>query len=572
MELSNKTVMVLGGAGLVGQAICRQVLQEDIKRLIVTSLRQSEAEECVTRLKRIFPNKPCDYVALSGDIFAPLDLKDTEREARVSERATRVRLRNDLLSPLNEAILKKTTLYAWCATYLPDILVDCVNTATGMAYTDVYRAATQLETNISHNSSTDDVAAAADKLILSMPIPQLIRHVQILWESMCRAKTSLYLKIGTSGTGGMGLNIPYTHSEPKTAQLLLSKSAVAGAHSLLLFLMARTPGGPIVKELKPAAFIAWKKIGHGPILHRGKPLRLEDCAPAAAQDVSQGVRPTAPQYVIDTSGETRFLEAPFIDTGENGMWSRGEFELVTDQAQMEFITPEEIAQTAAWEIKGRNTGHEIVAALDNSTLSPSYRAGYMRQNALHQLEELEKKTGIDSVTFELAGPTTSKLLYEAHLLSLLFPTCEDVLTANPSVISKDAQELISQNTELRARIISVGIPILMPEGQKILCGSMVHIPSEQQRTQHPQPTAEIVDQWAKDGWVDLRPQNWKKWQTRIQNILKDIQTQDCSDSSSFVVRTQSYWEATTNGQHPIRMSKIVSWIYKNEFQGSRMKV
>lgn len=38
--------------------------------------------------------------------------------------------------------------------------------------------------------------------------------------------------------------------------MLLSKSALAGAHSLLLFLMARTPGGPITKEIKPAAAIA----------------------------------------------------------------------------------------------------------------------------------------------------------------------------------------------------------------------------------------------------------------------------------------------------------------------------
>src|SRR3546814_2041559 len=45
----------------------------------------------------------------------------------------------------------------------------------------------------------------------------------------------------SSGTGGMGLNIPYTHSEEKPSRVLLSKSALAGAHSLLLFLLARTP-------------------------------------------------------------------------------------------------------------------------------------------------------------------------------------------------------------------------------------------------------------------------------------------------------------------------------------------
>src|SRR5258708_13167730 len=70
----------------------------------------------------------------------------------------------------------------------------------------------------------------------------------------------------------MGLNTPYTHSEEKPSRVLLSKSALAGAHTLLLFLMARTPGGPITKEIKPAAAIAWKRIGFGEILRGGSPV------------------------------------------------------------------------------------------------------------------------------------------------------------------------------------------------------------------------------------------------------------------------------------------------------------
>ena len=89
------------------------------------------------------------------------------------------------------------------------------------------------------------------------------------------------MKIGTSGTGGMGLNIPYTHSEEKPSRVLLSKSALAGAHTLLLFLMARTPDGPITKEIKPAAAIAWKRIGYGEILRGGRPVPLYDAEPAA---------------------------------------------------------------------------------------------------------------------------------------------------------------------------------------------------------------------------------------------------------------------------------------------------
>src|SRR5437773_10280288 len=107
------------------------------------------------------------------------------------------------------------------------------------------------------------------------------------------------------------------------------------------------------------------------------------------------------------------LKSVFIDTGENGLFSRGEFEAISTPGQMEFVTPEEIAETVIYEIRGGNTGHDIINALDNATLSPTYRAGYLFQSALKQIEALEKKYNTDSVAFEILGPPRlSKLLYE----------------------------------------------------------------------------------------------------------------------------------------------------------------
>jgi hypothetical protein len=91
-------------------------------------------------------------------------------------------------------------------------------------------------------------------------LPQLIRHVQIIHRAMSDSGTRLYLKIGTTGTGGMGLNIPYTHSEDRPSFKLMSKTAVAFAHTGLMFLMARTPNGPLVKELKPGAMIGYRRV------------------------------------------------------------------------------------------------------------------------------------------------------------------------------------------------------------------------------------------------------------------------------------------------------------------------
>jgi hypothetical protein len=44
-------------------------------------------------------------------------------------------------------------------------------------------------------------------------------------------------------------------------------------------LAARTPGGPIVKEIKPAAAIAWKRIGYGSIKRKRQPIHLVDARP-----------------------------------------------------------------------------------------------------------------------------------------------------------------------------------------------------------------------------------------------------------------------------------------------------
>ena len=46
------------------------------------------------------------------------------------------------------------------------------------------------------------------------------------------------------------------------------------------------------------------------------------------------------------------LTTAYIDTGENGIFSLEEFALLTTAEQMEFVTPEEIAQYLVYEIVG----------------------------------------------------------------------------------------------------------------------------------------------------------------------------------------------------------------------------
>ena len=276
---------------------------------------------------------------------------------------------------------------------------------------------------------------------------------------MQRAGTRLYLKIGTTGTGGMGLNIPYTHSEDRPSAKLMSKTAVAFAHTGLLFLMARTPNGPLVKELKPAALIGYRNVSYQTIKRRGQPqFRYETLAePLDGQLVLRG-------------DENRYhrlgkLQMAGVDTGENGFFARGEFEAITHLNQMSFVTPEEIAQQAVLEIRGSNTGYDIIAGIDSSVMTPSYRAGVLRQTALDKLARLEEETQSHSVAVgQLGPPELSKLLYEAHLLKLNYGTLDAVIETPASEIAETAYATILEDDLLRTTITSIGVPILTPDG------------------------------------------------------------------------------------------------------------
>jgi hypothetical protein len=375
---------------------------------------------------------------------------------------------------------------------------------------------------------------------------------------MIEADTRVYVKVGTTGTGGMGLNIPYTHSEERPSRMLLSKSAMAGAQSMLLFLMARTPGAPITKEIKPAAAIAWKKIAHGPIHRKGEPIRLVDASPAPVGETFSSPDPGAAPLRDEP------LQAAYIDTGENGIFSLEEFAALTTAEQMEFVTPEEIAHYLVLEIEGGNTGHDIMNALDNAVLGPTYRAGLMRHWALERMVDLQAEHGTHSVAFEMLGPPrNSKLLFEAHLLRQAFGTMEAVRSETPETVCERLNALVRDEPEVANEIVAVGIPILLDSGE-LLRGPEVIVPKD---ARNEAVTPEKIEAWAHDGWVDLRRANCRSWVERFRRIEDQVGAIPPDDTSSRYLRNRSFWHE----ERKIQPGKVVGWILSAEEQGSRMK-
>lgn len=607
--MSDRTFLLLGGAGLVGLQVARAVAREiEPQRVVIASLYQKEVRDALAQLNKEFPT--VDWVGVWGDGFLRSEFVQMRRRELLDSPARRAALYDDLFGDL-DAAYERARLTEVIRTYKPNVIVDSINTATAISYQDAYAASViakqkmdalfgeldaltrtvkqlqpvtaqvpagganpapeaaysreQLEHALeqlnAHTAALSELRkpaqSAFESVLISQAVPQLVRHVVLILRAMAEVGTRLYLKIGTTGTGGMGLNIPYTHGEDKPSAKLMSKTAVGFAHTGLLFLMARTPEAPLVKEIKPAAMIGYADISMRVIQERGKPVLRY--APRYHKLNRELTLHDAP----DEYQERGKLEVVIIDTGENGLFAKGEFEAITAMNQMEFITPEEIASKVVLEIMGVNTGNEVLSALDSTVLNPSYRAGNLRRVALTDLTRLEDETRIPSVALgQLGPPELSKLLFEAFLLRERYHTLERVLNQRPKKIAEALYAWLKKHPGIKEMIVSVGLPILAPDGATIWRGPTIRIP-ERADTNRVPLTADSVDAWARKGWVDLRPENFAVWRERFEQMERT--RKGLRGRGSAAVTTEAYLF------EEIHIGEVVAWVFNNEAEGYRIK-
>ena len=549
MELADQTVMLLGGSGLVGHAMARRLLAATPppQRLVLVALFEDEVRAAARALEPYRGRVTIDVEW--GNIFVPAPVARLDLAAVLGSPEHRALVLGDLFGDLTDAVLERSLLFQLLMKYKPAAVVDSINTATAFAYQDIFQSSRALLERAQEGGID---RATIERHLLRLPMPQLVRHAQIITEGLRRAGTQTYVKIGTSGTGGMGFNIPYTHSEERPSATLLAKSAIAGAHSMLLFLLGRTPDAPVTVEIKPTASIAWREVAHGPVRKKGKFIALVDCeAPIPLAAAFQG-RATGWRDL----GQP--LTGVYIDVGENGLFARDEFETVTALGQMEFITPEEVADYVMMELQGRPTGKDIVAALDAATAGPTYRAGLLRRNAVGRLRGLEAKHGIRGVAYEMLGPPRlTKLLYEAYVCGRLRSSVRALADSRPADLASAAQRLLQDDAALRQQIISVGLPIVLPDGQRVYRGSVVVVP----------PVNGDPLQAAPRGWVDLRPEHFGIWITRAAEMVRqgDARAAGPQESGSDVD-----WNAI-DPDEPIEPSRFATWVFTVEDKGTRIK-
>ena len=555
--------LILGGAGLVGTQVVRHIVKTfDAHRIVVGSLYEHEARAACERHEREFGTR-VSFVPAWGDLFLPASLCHTRRDQLLSDPAKRNQLLSSLYGEFDEAF-EQNHLVQLIRMHRPDVIVDAVNTATGLSYQDVFDGAAKVLERIGPKGFDGAHTRDLETFLLSQSVPQLIRHVRFIHRATIQYKTKVYLKVGTTGTGGMGMNIPYTHSEDSPSRKLLAKNEVAFGHTGLLFLLARTPGAPIVKEVKPAAMIGYKAVQvktvrdkHGnSSLFANKTTELKAGAKLSLRDK---------ENAYDKVGE---LSVTIVDTGENGLFTRGEFEAITALGQMEYVTPEEIAQIVVRELRGATTGRDVISALDGAVLDPSYKAGLVRSVALKDLRQVEKQaledgTAVPSIALgRLGPPALSKLLFEAALLKHVYATMEAIESVTPKAMAQALEKaLMEQRFDNLAP--SIGVPVLMPDGKSLLRGPRINVP---EILGH-QTTVEVgegdVDAWAAKGWVDLRPQNMEVWKRRVRRMSQA--RRDLQMEGSAAASIESYMS------HRFQIGEVVAWIFNNEMGGYRLK-
>jgi hypothetical protein len=571
---TDETLLVLGGGGMIGAQIVEQTARQiSPRRIIIASLYQQEVREALSRFTREFP--AVHFIGFWGDVFLRTEWNTHDRRRRLTRGRLldsperRAALYEDLFGDF-EAAYQRSQLVQLIQEYKPDVVVDSINTATAISYQDVYTAsvvaknqftalAAQLSNGASANSAETGEAAqrALEVLLISQSVPQLVRHVLLIHRAMSEAGARLYLKVGTTGTGGMGLNVPYTHSEDRPSAKLMTKTAIAFAHTGLMFLMARTAGGPVVKEIKPGAMVGYNDVTCRTIRERGKPMKV----------FQSQVEPLGEALTLHQS-ENHYqclgrLQMVVVDTGENGVFAKGEFETITHLRQMEFITPEEIARQVVLEIKGSNTGYDVIAAIDSAVMNPTYRAGYLRHFALEEISRLEQETGSHSVALgQLGPPELGKLLWEAHLLKLKFGTLSAVLEQPADMLASEIYTLVQADANLRQTITSVGLPIFVPEGNALLRGPFIRIPEAPGKNSVPL-TPENIEAWAAKGWVDLRPQNFERWRERFSRMEREAHR--VRGRGSAAITRQTYLS------DEISIGAVVGWVLNNEMGAYRIK-
>jgi hypothetical protein len=137
-------------------------------------------------------------------------------------------------------------------------------------------------------------------------------------------------------------------------------------------------------------------------------------------------------------------------------------------------------------------------------------------------------------------------------------TLRGAASLNAEAAAVDAGVLVEDDAELRTRILSIGLPILLPDGKRVLRGAEVKVAPEPGTSPEPERLVQA-------GWVDLRPGNWVRWRVRAEQMLATWQGLEGADAGSRA--DLEPWQV----EGRVRPGAMAAWVLRREDRGERIK-
>src|SRR5262249_14308162 len=154
-----KVILILGGAGLVGKKVAYKVSRELApQKGIIASLYQKDVVDLTTELRREF--RHIKFIDLWGNLFVRRDLAFQGRKQTISAAGSRRALYDDLFGPMADAY-NNSTLVSAILEHRPGVIIDCVNTASGISYQDVYTNSVEIRNILAQVESKMDAGDQA---------------------------------------------------------------------------------------------------------------------------------------------------------------------------------------------------------------------------------------------------------------------------------------------------------------------------------------------------------------------------------------------------------------------------
>ncbi|HUP49003.1 MAG TPA: hypothetical protein VNA04_09475, partial [Thermoanaerobaculia bacterium] len=232
--------------------------------------------------------------------------------------------------------------------------------------------------------------------------------------------------------------------------------------------------------------------------------------------------------------------------------------------QMEYVTPEEVARTAVLEILGASTGRDVLSAIDGAITEPSYRAGVLREQAILQMEQLERAGSgelLPSIAVgHLGPPKLTKLLAEAFLIREAAGTdvCEVILELGSEELRTRVETYLEANPRIVSLIVTIGIPLLRVRGGRALLtrGPRLNIPPTPPDGSAVPLDPDSIERYARSGWVDLRPENFALWMERIARLTRS--------RPDIVTNGSAAFDRTKYSRERFVPGDVVGWLFTNE--------